>query len=587
MSNHASASISLSPNQIHNVDCIAGMSEMPPGIVDLVFADPPFNIGFTYDVYEDSLDEDKYLAWSRDWMSGVHRVLKDDGAFWLAIGDEYAAELKLVAQQIGFTCRSWVIWYYTFGVHCKLKFTRSHAHLFHFVKHPKKFTFNVEAVRVPSARQLVYNDKRANSTGRMPDDTWILRPQDLVDGFTPDEDIWYFPRVAGTFKERAGFHGCQMPEQLIGRIVRACSNPGELVLDPFSGSATTVAVAKKLDRQFSAFELSQDYVELGGKRLAGIATGDPLDGSENPLASVPATAAGRKLGSGTKAPPNKDSVQHRTPKFSGFESGRLDFDKLGEFGEAIVTAFEKSNAGFSVDRVMADPVLAADFQTACDRIDVPGTAAERNRELFRLRKSGAIKFEGIATSQPTTFDWHPLSRCMFASEIAWRSLVDERPGQSLDEILADPRLASQFDAIAERFAPGFRPLEYRWAALSLRKKASAAKKHADDGLPLEDLAETVTVERLLEQPNLIPARPGVYVIRSATTFLYSGETIDLRERLATHFVNERVTAQWTSRGPSIEVLYASCETIDDHRLARQCILVRRYQPTFNMVDLFQ
>ena len=105
-------------------------------------------------------------------------MLKDDGTFWLAIGDEYAAELKIIAtRELGLTCRSWVVWYYTFGVHCKSKFTRSHAHLFYFVKDPKRFTFNDMAVRVPSARQLVYGDKRANSAGRVPDDTWMMTPR--------------------------------------------------------------------------------------------------------------------------------------------------------------------------------------------------------------------------------------------------------------------------------------------------------------------------------------------------------------------------------------------------------------------------
>ena len=135
------------------------------------------------------------------------------------------------------------------------------------VKDPDEFTFNAEAIRVPSARQLVYGDRRANPTGRLPDDTWILRPQDLPDGFTAEEDTWYFPRVCGTFKERAGWHGCQMPEQLLGRIIRACSNPGELVLDPFAGSGTTLAVAKKLGRRYLGFELSP--ASMPGKSKTG------------------------------------------------------------------------------------------------------------------------------------------------------------------------------------------------------------------------------------------------------------------------------------------------------------------------------
>ncbi len=210
--------LSTALNQVLHGDCVAQMNRLPEGAVDLVFADPPFNIGYQYDVYQDKRKREEYLDWSKQWISGVHRALKPDGTFWLAIGDEYAAELKILAQEIGFTCRSWVIWYYTFGVNCKQKFSRSHAHLFHFVKHPKKFTFRSEAKenRIPSARQLVYNDMRSNPDGRLPDDTWILRPQDLQDCFSAEEDTWYFPRVAGTFKERAGFHGCQMPEQLLG-----------------------------------------------------------------------------------------------------------------------------------------------------------------------------------------------------------------------------------------------------------------------------------------------------------------------------------------------------------------------------------
>jgi site-specific DNA-methyltransferase (adenine-specific) len=281
---------------VHNEDCIAAMRRMERDSIDLVFADPPFNIGFKYDVYEDCRDNDDFVSWCRDWMSEVVRVLKPHGTFWLAIGDEYAAELKVLMQRdLHLVCRSWVVWYYTFGVNCKNKFSRSHAHLFYMVKDPIEFTFNIDDVRVPSARQLVYGDRRANPRGRLPDDTWILRPQDLPDGFQPLEDTWYFPRVAGTFKERAGFHGCQMPEQLLGRIIRACSNDGEIVLDPFAGSGTTLAAAKKLGRRYLGFELSAEYTRLINQRLHGIVPGSTLDGAAEPLVSAPSTAAGCTL----------------------------------------------------------------------------------------------------------------------------------------------------------------------------------------------------------------------------------------------------------------------------------------------------
>lgn len=283
-------------NVVHNTDCIEGMKKLPDGAVDLAFADPPFNIGYEYDVYHDRLDSDEYVDWCRQWIGQVVRVLKPSGTFWLAIGDEYAAELKVMMQRdLHLVCRSWVVWYYTFGVNCKQKFSRSHAHLFQMVKDPRNFTFNVDAIRVPSARQLVYADRRANPTGRLPDDTWILRPQDLAEGFRPDEDTWYFARVAGTFKEREGWHGCQMPEQLLGRIIRACSNEGEIVLDPFAGSGTTLAVAKKLGRQFVGYELSPQYAARVRERLDGIQPGDALVGAPEPLISAPATANGKRL----------------------------------------------------------------------------------------------------------------------------------------------------------------------------------------------------------------------------------------------------------------------------------------------------
>lgn len=297
---------------ILNEDCLVGLEQIADRAVDLAFADPPFNIGYEYDVYKDRQASDEYLDWCRRWIGQLHRVLKPDGTFWLAIGDEFAAELKVLAQrEVGFHCRSWVVWYYTFGVNCTKKFSRSHAHLFHFVKDPRRFTFNSAENRVFSARQMVYGDGRANPKGRLPDDTWIippraielmnsdntftLRPQDVREGFQPDDDTWYYPRVAGTFKQRAGWHGCQMPEQILGRIIRACSNPGELVIDPFGGSGTTLTVAKKLNRRFLGFELSENYAEAIRERLAAIQVGDPLEGAPEPLVSAPSTANGITL----------------------------------------------------------------------------------------------------------------------------------------------------------------------------------------------------------------------------------------------------------------------------------------------------
>lgn len=260
----------LSSHPVFPCDCIDGMNVQPSGGAHLIFADPPFNIGYEYDQYDDKRKDSEYLAWCSQWLNHVYRLIKSDGSFWLAIGDKHASDLDVLCRnEFGFKRRSWVIWYYTFGVNSVKKFTPSHTHLFHYVVDEKNFTFNAEAIKVPSARQLVYSDKRAKKGGRLPDDTWILRPQQVEDagGLPPDHDVWHVPRVAGTFKEREGFHGCQMPESILERIIKVSSNEGDLVIDPFVGSGTTGVAAKRLNRKFIGFEISPEYAAKAQERI--------------------------------------------------------------------------------------------------------------------------------------------------------------------------------------------------------------------------------------------------------------------------------------------------------------------------------
>jgi len=126
-------------------------------------------------------------------------------------------------------------------------------------------------------------------------DGWFLRPQDVPNGFAAHSDTWYFPRVAGTFKERSGWHGCQMPERLLARIILSCSNAGDVVIDPFAGSGTTLAVAKKLGRNWLGYDMSPDYAAKAESRLAQVKVGDSLNGAEDPLKSVPTTRNGKRL----------------------------------------------------------------------------------------------------------------------------------------------------------------------------------------------------------------------------------------------------------------------------------------------------
>lgn len=386
---------------IYHSDCVTGMQQIPDGSVDLVFADPPFNIGYNYDVYDDKLAAEEYLKWSEDWITEAYRVLQKSGSFWLAIGDDFAAELKLMAQKIGFHCRSWVIWYYTFGVNCKYKFTRSHTHLLYFVKDFESFTFNSEDLenRVPSARMLVYNDSRTNPKGRLPDDTWIippdvpatfaLRPQDMQECFLPNESDWYFPRVAGTFKERAGFHGCQMPEQLLARIIRSCSSQGDMVLDPFSGSASSMLVAKKLGRKHIAFELSDEYVEAGRERLDAVEEGDQLEGAAEPKMSALPTWKKAQQATGKTAVGRQGRSSSRPSVTIDVEAAQGLIEALGKMlpddatmadqvqvavQRAVLQAFASIADQYSISQFEKGGKALRTLHKLCRQLGIPGDA---------------------------------------------------------------------------------------------------------------------------------------------------------------------------------------------------------------------
>ncbi len=279
-------------NQLVQGDCIEIMANWPASSIDLIFADPPYNIGYQYDGhYEDKRDDEHYLDWTYRWIDACTRLLKPSGSFYILIGDEYAAEVRLKLKQLQKNAkllfRNWIIWHYTFGQRCKIKFNRSHAHLFYCVGSDAvdkngnaisnlttdpPFTFNYDAVAVPSARQTTYNDKRANPKGKLPDDTWYLRPQAAIEdigGFylSAEMDTWYQSRLCGTFKERQQWHPCQLPEALLKRVMLVSSNPDDLVFDPFTGSGTTLVVAKQLGRKWLGTELSPDYCREGLKRI--------------------------------------------------------------------------------------------------------------------------------------------------------------------------------------------------------------------------------------------------------------------------------------------------------------------------------
>lgn len=244
---------------VYTGDCQHVLPSVPAQSVDLVFADPPFNTKQKYDSYSDDRYKDEYLSWTERWMRQAYRVLTPAGSMWVAIGLHLQAEMKILAERVGFSWRDTVCWHYTFGPRQKCKFTPSWVALHYMTMNPRKRTWNGPAVSVPSARQLRYNDKRALAGGKVPDNVWVLFPREYEGCFQDDQNSVLHSRVCGTFKERTP-HPCQMPLAVMDRIVRACTNEGDLVLDPFLGSGTTAVAALTTNRRCLGIELSSNYV---------------------------------------------------------------------------------------------------------------------------------------------------------------------------------------------------------------------------------------------------------------------------------------------------------------------------------------
>ena len=234
-------------------DCVDVLPTVGRGSARLIFADPPYNIGIDYgNDHDDKIDPEAYVDWTESWIYRAVETLTGDGSIWVMINHEYAADVEIVLRSAGTVVRNWITWYETFGVNCTRKFNRTSRRIFHAVKDPKHFVFHVEAVRRPSDRQVVYNDPRANPDGKLLD------------------DVWEVPRLVGTAKERIPGFPTQVPLEILNRIVACASDPGDLVVDPFSGSGSTGAAAVGLGRRYLGIERSREFVDRSRQRMRDV-----------------------------------------------------------------------------------------------------------------------------------------------------------------------------------------------------------------------------------------------------------------------------------------------------------------------------
>jgi len=220
---------------------------------NLIIADPPFNIGYKYDIYNDKRDYSEYMKWTYDWINECKRILHDDGNMLICMGDEYVSDIDVMCRKdIGLKRIEWMIWHYKFGQSGKLdqrrKFTRSKTHILRLCKNDKPY-FNAPAVAIPSDRLKKYSDNRADKRGKCPDDVFIYK------------------RIAGTHNERVEGVKTQMPVALLEIWIKSMCKPNGIVFDPFPGSGASLVAAKKLGYDFMGVELSNHYTDIINKRL--------------------------------------------------------------------------------------------------------------------------------------------------------------------------------------------------------------------------------------------------------------------------------------------------------------------------------
>lgn len=252
-------------------DCVKLLRKLPRK-ANLLICDPPYSFGMPYDAYDDNLTYEEYMTWTGQWMDAAVQALDKNGSMFVFVPDEWVSEVDILARKkLKLYKQRQIIWAFTFGQKAQKNFTRSHCHILYFTK-SRTFTFNVDEIKVPSARQLVYNDKRAVAGGKPPDDTWMLLSSQMEPYMQPDQDTWLVSRICGTFKERRKHSPNQIPVPIMDRIVRACSNPGDLVVDPFCGSGSSAMPCKEHGRDWTGFDVSKTCISETQKRLGHVRT---------------------------------------------------------------------------------------------------------------------------------------------------------------------------------------------------------------------------------------------------------------------------------------------------------------------------
>ncbi|TNE35853.1 MAG: site-specific DNA-methyltransferase [Alphaproteobacteria bacterium] len=255
-------------NKIIKGDCISAMTKLPEGSVDLIFADPPYNLQLggdltrpdnsKVDAVDDHWDQFEsfaaYDAFTREWLTEARRVLKPDGAIWVIGSYHNIFRVGTALQDLGFWVLNDVIWRKSNPMpnFKGTRFTNAHETLIWATRDAdqKKYTFN-------------YNAMKALNEGTQMRSDWVIP---LCTGSERIKD-----------DQGSKAHPTQKPEALLHRVILATTNPGDVVLDPFFGTGTTGAVAKKLGRNYIGIEREADYIKVAKERIRRVTPVAPED----------------------------------------------------------------------------------------------------------------------------------------------------------------------------------------------------------------------------------------------------------------------------------------------------------------------
>ncbi|HZL37194.1 MAG TPA: adenine-specific DNA-methyltransferase [Tepidisphaeraceae bacterium] len=250
-----------STTEIHFGDALQVLkTSVADGSVDLIFADPPYNIGKRFG---DSLDrwpsDEAYASWCFAWIDLCLKKLKRSGSIYLMTSTQAMPNLDLYLRKRA-TILSRIVWHYdSSGVQARRYFGSMYEPILFAVKDADNYVFNADEIRI---------EARTGATRKLID---YRKPVPTQYNTTKvPGNVWSFPRVRYRMDEYEE-HPSQKPEMLLERIIRASSRPADVVLDPFSGTFTTCAVAQKLGRRSIGIERELSYVEIGLRRL-GIAS---------------------------------------------------------------------------------------------------------------------------------------------------------------------------------------------------------------------------------------------------------------------------------------------------------------------------